>query len=248
MKKKELQEKLKFMRLNGWAEEWNAYMKMSTDDPGMSFESLLTHMIEKEFERKQSNALKTRIKRAKIEDLWSLDTYPFKRQPKLDQRHLMGIYEGFEYIKGPRNIVWIGPTGCGKTAIATSFLLQALEQGRSGMLITFSDLTHLLFQAAADYSEIEVVEKFVKYDNLLIDEVGYIEIESAQVGLFFEIMHKRHKKSSTFITSNLGFSEWGKFLKNDHLSAALIDRLTENCEVFNMSFCKSLRGSLDKNK
>ena len=70
-----------------------------------------------------------------------------------------------------------------------------------------------------------------------------------QVGLFFTLMQKRHKKKSTFITSNLGFSEWRSFLKNDHLTLALIDRFTENCNVFNMTECESLRTKLsDKTK
>jgi len=59
---------------------------------------------------------------------------------------------------------------------------------------------------------------------------------------------KRHKKKSTFITSNLGFSEWRSFLKNDQLAAALIDRFTENCHVINMKDCKSLRTKLPQKK
>ena len=59
-------------------------------------------------------------------------------------------------------------------------------------------------------------------------------------------MHKRHKKKSTLLTSNLGFSQWGTFLKNDHLTAALIDRLTETSHVINMKNCRSIRPTLGK--
>jgi DNA replication protein DnaC len=82
------------------------------------------------------------------------------------------------------------------------------------------------------------------YDCLLIDEIGYVEVEPVQVGLFFTLMHRRHRKNPTLITSNLGFSEWGSFLKNAHLTAALIDRLTENSHVINMKQCVSLRPKL----
>jgi DNA replication protein DnaC len=57
-------------------------------------------------------------------------------------------------------------------------------------------------------------------------------------------MQRRHKKRPTLITSNLGFSDWGSFLKNAHLTAALIDRLTDNSYVFNMRQCVSLRPKL----
>jgi DNA replication protein DnaC len=59
-------------------------------------------------------------------------------------------------------------------------------------------------------------------------------------------MQRRHKRKTTVITSNLGFSEWGSFLKNNHLTAALIDRLTETSHVINMKNCRSLRGNLDE--
>ena len=65
------------------------------------------------------------------------------------------------------------------------------------------------------------------------------------MGLFFTLMNRRHKKKTTLITSNLGFSQWGSFLNNPHLTAALIDRLTENSHVVNMKGCVSLRTKLD---
>lgn len=74
--------------------------------------------------------------------------------------------------------------------------------------------------------------------------MGYVEVEPVQVGLFFTLMHRRHRKKPTLITSNLGFGEWRSFLKNDHLTAALIDRLTENSHVINMKNCTSLRPKL----
>jgi DNA replication protein DnaC len=83
-------------------------------------------------------------------------------------------------------------------------------------------------------------------DCLLIDELGYVEVEPTQIGLFFALMSSRHKKKSTLITTNLGFEDWRTFLKNDHLTAALLDRLTENSHVFNMKGCYSLRDKLDK--
>ena len=73
-----------------------------------------------------------------------------------------------------------------------------------------------------------------------------MEVEPVQVGLFFTLMHKRHRKRSTLITSNLGFSEWRSFLKNDQLTAALIDRLTEESHVINMKNCCSLRPKMEE--
>jgi len=86
-----------------------------------------------------------------------------------------------------------------------------------------------------------VLKKYLAYDCLLIDELGYAQVEPVQLGLFFTLMEKRHQTKPTLLTSNLGFSEWGSFLKNDHLSAALVDRLTEKSHLINMKQCRSLR-------
>lgn len=91
----------------------------------------------------------------------------------------------------------------------------------------------------------KLIRKFAAYDALLIDELGYVEVEAVQVGLFFTLMHKRHKKKTTLVTTNLGFSQWTSFLNNQSLTAALVDRLTENSHVINMKNCVSLRPKLD---
>jgi DNA replication protein DnaC len=90
-----------------------------------------------------------------------------------------------------------------------------------------------------------VFRRYLSYDCLVIDEVGYVEVEPAQVGQFFTLLHKRHRHKTTIITSNLGFGEWGSFLKNPQLTAALADRLTSNSHVINMKDCESLRGRID---
>ena len=121
---------------------------------------------------------------------------------------------------------------------------RAITHGYSGRFISFPELIELLYQAIGDHSESKVIKTFATYDFLLIDELGYVEVESSQVGLFFNLMQKRHKKKATFITSNLGFSQWTSFLKNSQLTAALIDRLTENSHIVNMNECVSLRPKL----
>jgi DNA replication protein DnaC len=129
--------------------------------------------------------------------------------------------------------------------LAISFLTHAIDQGHSGRYVLFPELLTQLYQSVADHSEAKVLKQYLSYDCLLIDELGYVEVEPVQVGLFFNLMHRRHKKKPTLITSNLGFDDWGSFLKNPHLTAALIDRLTENSHVFNMHGCVTLRAPLN---
>ena len=206
---------------------------------------LLKYIITEEYKIKKENSRKMRLSRAKIPEKFVMETFPFDRQQNLNKKKILNIYDSFDYMTKNQNVVWIGATGTGKTGLATAFLMQAINEGCSGRFILFPELIEMLYQSVADHSETNVINKFASYDCLLIDELGYVEVEPVQVGLFFTLMHKRHKKKTTLITSNLGFQQWNSFLKNDHLAAALIDRLTENSHVINMKDCVSLRPKLD---
>jgi DNA replication protein DnaC len=241
---KELAEILKYLRLGGLSAHWEDYLKLAAER-GFSHARLLTHVLEEEYRIKRENARQLRLKHARIPEPLVIETFPFERQPKLNKKKILALYDSLSYMCQSQNLIWLGITGCGKTGLATSFLIQAINQGYSGRYVLFADLIGELYAAVADHSENKVLKKYLAFDCLLIDEMGYIEVEPVQVGLFFTLMHQRHKKKPTLITSNLGFADWASFLKNDHLTAALIDRLTENSHVINMRGCKGLRPKLD---
>ena len=240
----ELAQKLKYLRMGGLLANWDRYLAIAQKG-NYSHPRLLQYIIEEEYQIKKENSCKMRLQKAGIPEKWVIETFPFDRQPKLNRKKTFAMYDAFDYMSKCRNIIFIGPTGVGKTGLATAFLIQAINNGYNGYFITFPDLVERLYQSVADHTESKVIKKLVSYDCLLIDELGYIEVEPVQVGLFFTLMHKRHKQKPTLITSNLGFSQWSSFLKNDHLTAALIDRLTENSHVLNMKNCVSLRPKLD---
>jgi DNA replication protein DnaC len=240
----EVQKILKYLRLWGLLARWDELLA-EAQRGRFSHERLLKHVLETEHRTRSENARLLRRKRANIPEILEIETFPFSRQPKLDRKRIMSLYDSFEYMTKQRNIVWLGPTGCGKSGLATGFLLQAIDHGYRGYFITFPELVVELYTSLADHSEAKVLRKYGAYDCLVIDEVGYVEVEPVQVGLFFTLMQKRHNTKTTLITSNLGFSEWGTFLKNNHLTGALIDRLTATSRVINMKNCQSLRGKLD---
>jgi DNA replication protein DnaC len=243
MNNKELIENLKYLRLGGLLAHWEEYLKLAAEQ-NFSHARLLTHVLEQECRIKRENARRLRVKRACIPEPLVIETFPFERQPKLNQKKIMALYDSLDYMQNHQNIIWLGVTGCGKTGLATSFLMHAIERGYSGRYVLFAELIAELYRSVADHSETRVLKKYLSFECLAIDEIGYLEVEPVQVGLFFTLMHQRHKQKPTLITSNLGFAEWGSFLKNDHLTAALIDRLTENSHVINMKGCSSIRPKL----
>lgn len=240
----ELVNKLKIIGVKNLLQNWDNYIKWASKT-NPSYPKFLQKIINEEFWFKKEQVRSFRIKKATMENNYTMETFPFKLQPNINKKKLMNIYDSMDYMKKNYNFVLMGPTGAGKTGLAESFLRHAINNDYKGKFITFPDLMDKLTKSIADHTEKQIIGRFTAYQCLVIDEVGYIEVDSAQIGLFFSLMQKRIKKKCTIITTNLGFSEWSSFLKNKHLAAALIDRLTENCIVINMKKCKSLRSKHD---
>ncbi len=239
----ELVRVLKYLRLPTLLARWDEYLQVAKRGR-FSPVHLLQHVLAEEARSKGERACAQRLKRARIPELLVMETFPFERQLKLDRKRILSLYDAFDFIEKRQNLIWLGPTGCGKTGLATSFLVQAIRRGHTGRYVLFPELVAELYASVGDHSEEKVLKRYLAYECLLIDELGYVETEPVQVGLFFTLMQRRHRKGATLVTSNLGFGDWRTFLKNDHLTVALVDRLTETSHVINMKNCVSLRPKL----
>lgn len=240
----DLARRLTYLRLTNLRGHWDEFLA-AAQRTRCSPVRLLTDVIEAEVEAKRKNAFERRLRRARIPEILLLETFPFDRQPRLDRKRILTLFDAFPFVEKAQNLLLVGPTGCGKTGLATAFLVEAIRRGHSGRYVLFPELVAEIYASVADHSEEAVLKPYLAYECLLIDEIGHVEVEPVQVGHFFTLLHRRHRKKPTFVTSNLGFAEWARFLKNDHLTAALVDRLTENSHVVNMKGCRSLRPKLE---
>jgi DNA replication protein DnaC len=237
----ELAQQLRYLRLPNLAARWSDYIHQAAETK-LSHVKWLTQIIQDEYNRRKNNAAERRIKHARIPEPYTLDTYPFARQPRLNRKELLNLHDSLDYMRTARNVLFMGPTGCGKTGLATSLLVNAIHHGHTGRYVLFQNLADTLYRSVADHSEKAALHEYLRCDCLLLDEIGYIPLEPVQVGLFFSLIHQRHQlRRPTLITTNLGFSQWGSFLQNNELTSALLDRLTADSHIINMSACKSLR-------
>lgn len=237
-----LKQKIQYLRLPALIQNWDDYLELA-EKKQFSYDKFLRYIIDQIYCARIHRAKLSRMKMAKIPDMRVIETFPFSNQPKLPKKRLLNIYDSLSYMTKHQNLIFIGATGIGKSGLATSFLVHAINNGYTGRFFDFTELIENLGQGIAGGTYKRLIKALIKYDIIVIDEMGYIEADINQVGLFFRIMRARDKKKTTIITTNLGFGEWSSFLKNDHLSSALIDRLTANCHVFNMKNCKSLRSN-----
>ncbi len=166
----ELRKMLKSLRLPGLLERWDDLLA-EAQRGRFSHERLLKYVLEAEFRGKRERSRLLRRQRARIPELLEIETFPFDRQPKLDRKRIMSLYDRFDYMTKRQSLIWLGPTGCGKTGLATAFLLQAIDRGYGGRFIAFPELLSDLYASVADHSEARLLRTYIAYDCLLIDEI-----------------------------------------------------------------------------
>jgi len=231
---------LKYLGLKNLEQCWDDVLKQAQKQKP-SYQRLLHDIIRQECTVKTETQRLNRIKNARIPEMLVMETFPFARQPKLKKKLVLQVYDSLQYINENQVLLLVGPTGCGKTGLATSFLVHAINNNQRGLFIDFKQLMVKLYQSCADNSSTKMIKNLTNIDCMLIDEFGYTPLEQQQAGLFFDLIKARHKNRCTIITSQLGFDKWSGVINNQHLNAAIIDRITENCVVFNMNRCVSLR-------
>jgi len=200
----------------------------------LSYSEFLTRLLRAQWHNRQETALAWRIKRANLPENWSLATFPFARQPGVSRKQIHTLAE-LDFVAKAENIVLIGKTAVGKTGLATGLLLKALENGYRCQFIPAQDLFDELYASIADRSSRKLLNRLVRLDVLLIDELGYVNVKAEQANIFFKLMEERYHRHSTIITTNLGYDEWRNFLGNPAMVDALLSRVRHYCHTIHIN-------------
>jgi DNA replication protein DnaC len=225
----EIAQLLKSLQLGRIAEILDAELA-DADQNEFSYQELIARLLRAQWHHRQETALAWRIKRAALPEPWTLESFPFKRQPGVSQRQIRAFTE-LDFIAKAENIVFIGPTGVGKTGLATGLLLKALQNGYRGLFLRAQDLFDQMYASLADRSSRKLLNHLARVDVLVIDEMGYLNLRPEQTNIFFKLMEERYSQRPTIITTNLDYSEWANFLGNKALVEALLNRLRHRCHT-----------------
>jgi DNA replication protein DnaC len=225
----DLEQLMKNLRLKRLIETYAEQLK-TAEKEDISYTEFLSRLLRAEWHSRQEQSLKARIKRAHLPELWSLETFPFNKQPGVNRRQIRTFAE-LDFIPKAENIVFIGKSSMGKTGLASGILLKALENGYRCQFIRAQDLFDEMYASLADRSSRKLLNRLVKLDVLLIDELGYVNVKPEQANIFFKLIEERYRYRPTIITTNLSYDEWPNFLGNPEMVNALLNRLRHFCHT-----------------
>ena len=199
-----------------------------------TYEQYLLRLTELEVASRAANVLQARIKAANFPVHKDLDTYDFTAVPALSKPKILELARG-DWLEQHANTIFVGQPGTGKTHLAIALGLAACRQGRRVRFFTAATLVNRLEEAQKQYQLDRVLNQLDRLDLLVCDELGYLSFSRAGAELLFQLFADRYERKSLLVTSNLAFSDWGQVFQGERMTAALLDRLTHRCHIFEMN-------------
>ena len=229
----ELEQILKNLRLKRILEIYEQQLS-AAEKQEVSYTEFFVRLMRAQWHARQETALEWRIRQANLPERWSLDTFPFARQPGVNRRQIRAFAE-LEFIAKAENIVFIGNTGVGKTGLGCGIMLKAIENGYRCHFVRAQDLFDDMYASLADRSTRQLVKRLARVDVLQVDELGYLNLKPEQSNIFFKLMEERYHQHATIITTNLEYDAWSGFLGNRLMVDALLSRLRHYCHTVHIN-------------
>jgi len=196
----------------------------------LSFMDTLLKLTSYEIDVREQNMIHAMVKVGAFPHQKELSDFDFSFQPSVNREQMLD-FASLRFIEGNENIVFLGPSGVGKTHLATSIGIAAAKKRTSTYFIKCHDLIQNLKRALLENRLEARLKHYTKYKLLLIDEIGYLPIEPEDAKLFFQLIDMRYEKRSTIFTTNVNFRAWDEVFREPKLANAILDRILHHATV-----------------
>jgi DNA replication protein DnaC len=202
---------------------------------GWSYSHFLGYLLEGEMADRHRKTVALNFQFAKFPYVKRLEEFEYTAQPALDRRLIDELATGRFLYEG-RNIIFLGPPGVGKTHLAMALGAVTCDIGHRVYFTTAIEMVRRLAKAMADNRLHREINNLTRPKLLIVDEVGYLALGTAEASLLFQVISERYEKGNSIVlTSNKAFGEWGQVFGGDAVMAsAALDRLLHRSTVINI--------------
>ena len=221
---------LKDLRLPAFGEHYASYQEQASEK-AWGYGQYLSKLCEHEIARRYEVRIRNWTKEAGLPRGKSFSTLTMDELPKSIQKKVIGLRDNTQWALQADNVLLIGPSGVGKSHIASALGLHLIEQGIRVKWLPATSLVQRLQQAKRDLDLMTVMSKLDKYRVLIIDDIGYVKKTDSETQVLFEFIAHRYESGSLIITSNQPFSHWDQIFPDTLMTVAAIDRIIHHATI-----------------
>ena len=226
----QIQTHLKYLKLPFLAAHHEA-MAAEAARQNWTHTDYFARLIEGEANMRSDRATQRRIRAARFPVIKTIDDFQWSWPKTINRLQIQHLFR-MAFIREKANVIFLGGVGLGKTHLATALGHAACLKGHRVLYTTAIDAINTLNAAQTAGRLKPELNRLLKPDLLILDELGYLPIDKSGADLLFQIFSHRYEQGSIVITSNRAYQDWAKIFNDDAtLTSAILDRLLHHAET-----------------
>lgn len=199
-----------------------------------SYAQYLMVLSNMEVASRRQKRIARHTKEAKLPPGKTLDSFDFNLTSSVNAAQISALSDNTSWVKQANNVVIFGPSGVGKSHLASAIAYRLIEKGIRCSFFQATALVQKLQQAKQAYRLPEAIAKLARIPLLILDDIGYVKKDDAETSVLFELIADRYESNSLIITSNQPFGEWDQIFPDNVMAVAAIDRLVHHATIINI--------------
>jgi DNA replication protein DnaC len=213
---------LKQLKLSGLAQSLDVRLQEARGH-NLSHAEFLELILQDEVLVRAERQIERRTKAALFRERKTLDSFDWSFNPSIPKKQIFDLAT-CAFIREPRDVLWLGPPGIGKSHLVQALGFQAIKQGFVVLYRSVFDVVRDFLHDDAFTGQDKVLAKYLKPDLLIIDDMGMKQLPKRSGEYLFEIILRRYETRATMMTSNRPLEDWGKLLGDVPSATAILDR------------------------